>query len=163
MGCYSTRLVDLLSMQCRLPHHVQIVNMLVIRVHLPLWHSGVCSGSFDYATPVDQQFQFDYDLSMQQDQRSRSPAASPVRHVTKRPRHAAGMFIWGVLCCAYRPQHHLLLGCHALTSCMAMLRLNMLSACILQYPAMLCSIPTLLVPVHCLDAPRGFTAFLTPV
>ncbi|KAF6266132.1 wee1 kinase-like protein [Scenedesmus sp. NREL 46B-D3] len=47
-------------------------------------------GSFDYATPVDQQFQFDYDLSMQQDQRSRSPAASPVRHVTKRPRHATG-------------------------------------------------------------------------
>lgn len=50
----------------------------------------LCSGSFDYATPVDQQFQFDYDLSMQNDQRSRSPAASPVRHVMKRPRHAAG-------------------------------------------------------------------------
>lgn len=49
-----------------------------------------CSGSLDYATPVEQQFEFDYDLSMQQDQRSRSPAASPVRHVMKRPRHAAG-------------------------------------------------------------------------
>lgn len=59
-------------------------------LHCP---APVRSGSYDYATPVDQQFQFDYDLSMQQDQRSRSPAASPVRHVTKRPRHAAGALV----------------------------------------------------------------------
>ncbi|KAF8055746.1 WEE1 [Scenedesmus sp. PABB004] len=57
---------------------------------VPRMPSQDMCGSFDYATPVEQQFQFDYDLSMQQDQRSRSPAASPVRHVTKRPRHAAG-------------------------------------------------------------------------
>lgn len=58
-------------------------NLLLAALHC-------CSGSLDYATPQDQQFQFDYDLSMQNDQRSRSPAASPVRHVMKRPRHAAG-------------------------------------------------------------------------
>lgn len=60
-------------------------------VHLsPCSVVALCSGSFDYATPQDQQFAFEYDLSMQADQRSRSPAASPVRHVMKRPRHAAG-------------------------------------------------------------------------
>lgn len=57
---------------------------------LPPCSVAMCSGSFDYATPQDQQFNFEYDLSMQADQRSRSPAASPVRHVMKRPRHAAG-------------------------------------------------------------------------
>lgn len=62
---------------------------------LPALHR--CSGSLDYATPQDQQFQFDYDLSMQNDQRSRSPAASPVRHVMKRPRHAAGAHHAGAL------------------------------------------------------------------
>uniref|UniRef100_A0A383VK33 Protein kinase domain-containing protein n=1 Tax=Tetradesmus obliquus TaxID=3088 RepID=A0A383VK33_TETOB len=64
-------------------------RQLTVEVAQRLPSQDMC-GSFDYATPVDQQFQFDYDLSMQQDQRSRSPAASPVRHVTKRPRHAAG-------------------------------------------------------------------------
>jgi hypothetical protein len=78
-----------------LPYHALLLEpcstyqVLLLHLHLSVLLRN-CSGSFDYATPVDQQFQFDYDLSMQQDQRSRSPAASPVRHVTKRPRHAAG-------------------------------------------------------------------------
>ncbi|KAI8472258.1 MAG: kinase-like protein [Monoraphidium minutum] len=47
----------------------------------------------DYATPVDQQFHVDYDINaaaQNEDQESRSPAKSPVRHI-KRPRHAAGL------------------------------------------------------------------------
>ncbi|GBF88132.1 wee1 kinase [Raphidocelis subcapitata] len=46
----------------------------------------------DYATPVEQQFHVDYDIGaacQNEDQESRSPAKSPVRHI-KRPRHAAG-------------------------------------------------------------------------
>jgi hypothetical protein len=70
-----------------------LISQLVHRVpnlNMPMHCFMLCSGSIDYATPQDQQFAVDYDLSMQNDQRSRSPAASPVRHVMKRPRHAAG-------------------------------------------------------------------------
>jgi hypothetical protein len=66
------------------------LSIMCTTSHILMHRFMLCSGSIDYATPQDQQFQFDYDLSMQNDQRSRSPAASPVRHVMKRPRHAAG-------------------------------------------------------------------------
>eukprot|EP00878_Enallax_costatus_P019821 GHUV01020925.1.p1 GENE.GHUV01020925.1~~GHUV01020925.1.p1 ORF type:complete len:507 (+),score=117.83 GHUV01020925.1:233-1753(+) len=69
--------------------HSTNTRNLTVDCPMPRLTSQDMCGSLDYATPVDQQFQFDYDLSVQQDQRVRSPAASPVRHITKRPRHAS--------------------------------------------------------------------------
>jgi hypothetical protein len=70
-------------------------NLSPVRTHLWTQHGSHHCLAFrtpDYATPVDQQFQVEYDpgqIKMNEESESKSPAHSPVRF-SKRPRHVIG-------------------------------------------------------------------------
>lgn len=87
---------------CMLPLIVWLSVLLNNRVNLsPTWkhrsiqyssHLWLACRTPDYATPVDQQFQVEYDpgqIKVNEESESKSPALSPVRF-SKRPRHVIG-------------------------------------------------------------------------